>query len=223
MNHALFLQKCLLVFYLGEEQLPSQPSHSIRELEHYFRVLCGIQLGILKHHTQQHVEQRFSLHFSIWGGGLLIQTAMFSPTNVFIILSPRCYPSNPAMLTHEAAHWTPGCHALWHQVAAPGGRRSGRHVKHMPSGWAQLPTVCCCHVGKLSLGAGPGQNAHGLAAVGDTYHNVLLAGQSALLACAAHPPWGGTADLTGFQSWSLCVYRYQRTWVILTNSSRTSL
>lgn len=58
MIHALFLQKSLLVFYLGKEKLSSQPSHSSRELEHGFRALCGTQLGILKHHTQQHKEQR---------------------------------------------------------------------------------------------------------------------------------------------------------------------
>lgn len=65
MIHVLFLQKSLVVFYLGEEQLSSQPSNGIRELEHYFRALCGTQSGILKHHTQQHGEQRFSSRFSI--------------------------------------------------------------------------------------------------------------------------------------------------------------
>lgn len=89
-------------------------------------------------------------------------------------------------------------------------------------GLSSEPTVRCCHVGKLSLGAAPGESAHCFAAVGDTYHDVLPAGQSSLLACVAHLPWGGTTNLTGFQPWSLCAQRYQRTWVMLKNGSITS-
>lgn len=150
------------------------------------------------------------------------------PTDVFTIifflllfLKPgNADPRSSKLNTWLSRIMASGC--SFASRAAPGGRRSGRHVKHMPSGWAQLPTVCCCHVGKLSLGASPGENAHRFSALGDTYHNLLLAGQSFLLTCVAHPPQGGTTNLTGFQSWSLCAQRHQRTWVIPITSSITS-
>lgn len=46
------------------------------------------------------------------------ELGVLPPPDVFIIIFPRRYPSNPATLTYEAASRTPGCHALWHQVAA---------------------------------------------------------------------------------------------------------
>lgn len=232
MIHVLFLQKSLVVFYLGEEQLSSQPSNGIRELEHYFRALCATQLGILKHHTQQHGEQRFSSRFSICAFEEEVYSdfsqQQFSSYWRFhhhffplLFLKPgNADPRSSKLNTWLSRIMASGC--SFASRAAPGGRRSGRHVKHMPSGWAQLPTVCCCHVGKLSLGASPGENAHRFSALGDTYHNLLLAGQSFLLTCVAHPPQGGTTNLTGFQSWSLCAQRHQRTWVIPITSSITS-
>lgn len=122
--HALFLQKSLLVFYLGEEQLPSQPSHSIRKFEHYFRALCGIRLGILKHPTQQHEERRFSLLFSICAFEEEVYSDSKQQSSLLLTFSPsfspvvipqtrqRCHRSSRAN-TWLSRIMASGCSARW--------------------------------------------------------------------------------------------------------------
>lgn len=107
----------LSVFHLGEEWFPSQPSDSIRETGDFFSNSNLLSYYYFCHH--------FSRGYSPSLVKLIYETAKLN-TWLSRIIASGCSFASPT---------------------APGGRGSGRHVKHMPSGWAQLPTVRCCHVG----------------------------------------------------------------------------